>query len=92
MKNADMPAHPPHDGEVWVDPKDTRRGTITAYGLTKRELFAAMAMQGLLASATPYKDSCSISSDASIYADALLAALDASRPVEPKPKATGGGE
>lgn len=35
--NADMPAMPPHDGEVWVDPKDTRRGTITAYGLTKRE-------------------------------------------------------
>lgn len=54
-------------------------------GLTKRELFAAMAMQGMLstewARSAPIEQIERWSVD---HADALLTALDASRPVEPK--------
>lgn len=52
--------------------------TVTGTGLTKRELFAAMAMQGLGAhpagSAGQWPD---LARDAVAAADALLAALDA---------------
>ena len=47
-------------------------------GLTKRELFAAMAMQGILADGSPEfrsKPYDLIAEDAVKYADALLAAL-----------------
>lgn len=43
-------------------------------GLTKRELFAAMAMQGLVASTALYPSECAKRSVE--HADALLAALD----------------
>lgn len=46
------------DSEHWPDPlafplrmEDTGNPAFTAYGLTKRELFAMAAMQGLLSSA-----------------------------------------
>jgi hypothetical protein len=45
-------------------------------GLTKRELFAAMAMQGMLACDKPSDLGCA--ERALAYADALLAALDQS--------------
>ena len=45
MKNADMPAMP----QTWI-PELGNRPPESAQGLTKREHFAAMAMQGLLAS------------------------------------------
>ena len=54
-------------------------------GLTKRELFAAMAMQGLIQDARIESSPAGLAAEATWYADALLAALDASRPVEPKP-------
>lgn len=48
-------------------------------GLTKRELFAAMAMQGLLASRdTLHATTDQIADDAARLADALIAALNAS--------------
>lgn len=54
-----------------------------AFGLTKRELFAAMAMQGLLSNlSTLYRDGWrahDIEEFACIRADALLAALEAPR-------------
>lgn len=51
---------------------------VSSSGLTKREHFAAMAMQGLLSSfgnhdVTDYSE---IASDAAMAADALLAALE----------------
>lgn len=50
--------------------------TRQRYGLTKRELFAAMAMQGALAGAPgPHLHPYSLANDSVAYADALLAAL-----------------
>lgn len=52
-------------------------GTVStdlANGLTKRELFAAMAMQGMLASGRPVSDETL--SDATTAADALIEALN----------------
>ncbi len=45
-------------------------------GLTKRELFAAMAMQGILANPEYNSGDGSIAIDAAANADALLAELD----------------
>lgn len=44
MSNADKPAYPIHGGNTGDDP----RNKILSGGLTKREYFAAMAMQGLV--------------------------------------------
>lgn len=82
MKNADMPASP------------VQGFTADQYflhaGLTKRELFAAMAMQGFIASDHANGSEKRLNEDNAAMAieaaDALLAEL------EPKPKATGGGE
>ena len=66
-KNADMPAMP-IDG--------------THRGMTKREYFAAMAMQGLLASGvmkddlSPTEEARYAALDATLCADALLAELE----------------
>lgn len=52
---------------------------LREWGLTRRELFAAMAMQGFLASLageSPYAD---VAADAVGYADALLAELEKPR-------------
>lgn len=80
MSDENEPAFPmPHytrpDGDiVWGSP-----------GLTKRELFAAMAMQGILACSLPAltpdtPEDCAV--DAVHYADALLAEL--AKPKEAK--------
>jgi hypothetical protein len=66
----------------------TDRGThlwAPSFGLTKRELFAAMAMQGQLSSASECADSScgGIAKWAVNYADALLAEL--AKPQEPTP-------
>ena len=77
MSNADMPA--------MAFEEITERngsGSVTKFrnhkGLTKREHFAAMAMQGLLASVGSH-DVTSVSeiaSDSMAYADELLKALE----------------
>jgi len=76
MKNSDMPAMP-------SDPIDTQEGDfetgggryLTSNGLTKREYFAAMALQGLCAKygSAVYKES---PANALLMADALLKELD----------------
>jgi len=82
MKNSDMPAMPA--GEIdRTTPKgrDPRRNyTRDANGLTKREHFAAMAMQGILSNPRwEGKDdylAYQVASSAVRYADALLAELE----------------
>lgn len=80
MKNADMPAMPQY--EIHQDCGfDGSRGpdlvqTITS-GLTKREHFAGLAMQGLLANDNDGGLSASHSAMYAVeYADALLAVLE----------------
>lgn len=77
MKNADMPAYsaPNIIGSGSHNTINAPSGT----GVTKRELFAAMAMQGLLASGLFRQDPSGVRLEALVHADALLAAL------EPKP-------
>lgn len=55
--------------------------TVTNLGLTKRELFAAMAMQGILANPNTYKqdDPDVLAVFAKGYADALITQLNASK-------------
>lgn len=73
MNNSDMPAMP----QTWV-PDYGNKPPVTAAGLTKREHFAAMAMQGIIGSGNligdPDKEALAIHSVE--YADALLAALE----------------
>lgn len=73
MKNADMPAVPTYDYE-FVD--DQLVQSCCFSGLTKREHFAAMAMQGLLSN--PDKDFFrgDLAEEAAALADALLAELE----------------
>lgn len=69
MKNADLPAIPQNRSDLPT-------------GLTKREHFAAMAMQGLLSSASDSNGewtNCgvdNVASEAVMFADALLAELE----------------
>ena len=66
MSKADEPAFPAYTGnkENWV------------FGLTKREYFAAMAMQGLLANSTSSGHIRSCALDSVDAADALIEALE----------------
>ena len=72
MKNADMPAMPItlNPGEVWSDECDH------ANGLTKREMMAMAAMQGLCAHSGDYHRPEHLAMDAVMFADALLAELE----------------
>lgn len=79
MKNADMPAYPSGEayksqsipGGDWVECK---KGALHN-GLTKREMFAMAAMQGIL-TRSANTDRSSIASYSVEYADALLAELE----------------
>ena len=68
IKNGDLPAMP-----VWCANSDQQ-----LYGLTKREQFAAMAMQGILASLTADDNfsPAQIARSAVLNADALLVELE----------------
>lgn len=66
MKNADMPAFPV---------EETSNSESLSFGLTKREYFAAMAMQGLLAQ-NGYNRFDLLAIDAVRQADALLEELE----------------
>lgn len=75
MKNSEQPAYPTPDCEV--------SGTALQYlGLTKREYFAAMAMQGYLASYGPaeHANGKHVAKIAVECADALLTELEKSKP------------
>ena len=78
MKNGDMPAMPLKSGNIeWNHETGWRR--IGDSGLTKREQFAAMAMQGLLVNMgrNEFNDCVVVADEAVNAADALLKALEA---------------
>jgi hypothetical protein len=73
MKNADQPAYPITEAEK--DRLDTNPD-ISYMGLTKREYFAAMAMQGLLSCQHTYGDFYKIAGDAVALSDSLLQQIE----------------
>lgn len=76
MKNADKPAMPCED-IVERDEKGNLYGPLkSGLGLTKREYFAAMAMQGLSSSEYSGCSPEQLAANAVINADALLAELE----------------
>lgn len=86
MKNADMPINPwmmPNGAIMTLNSQDDAdfvEQCKPAIGLTKREHFAAMAMQGLLAGGycidDPVNRGHDVPSEALMLADALLAELE----------------
>lgn len=78
MKNSEMPAMPVTNAEGFsAHPASGAIDPGTCSGLTKREYFAGLAMQGLCASDVEWqKKSSVIARNAVIQADALLAELD----------------
>lgn len=72
MKNDNLPIHPLK--------ADLGQGkTMHYFGLTKREYFAGLAMQGVLASSQPYEARMTleqVASEAIGVADALLKQLE----------------
>ena len=80
MKNSDMPAMPLNEPELWADGCGNSKATVVAHGLTKREYFAGLAMQGVLASdADQHRVAEEIAGIAVSQADALLAELEESQ-------------
>ena len=67
MKNADMPAFPV---------EETSNSESLSFGLTKREYFAAMAMQGFVTCKDNIIDHKLAAINAVKYADALLEELE----------------
>lgn len=71
-KNADTPAMP----QTWV-PDFGNKPPETAQGLTKREHFAAMAMQGMLANRKAHHDIAAVMAENAVSAaDWLLYELE----------------
>lgn len=80
MKNADMPAMPVIDEEqsfpVDMERYGSKEATLRfAFGMTKREMMAMAAMQGLCAHSGDYHQPEHLAMDAVMFADALLAEL-----------------
>ena len=81
MKNADMPAMPVIDEEqsfpVDMERYGSKEATLRfAFGMTKREMMAMAAMQGLCAHSGDYHQPELLAMDAVMFADALLAELE----------------
>ena len=76
MKNADLPAMPISLTDSQLDFFLKSNKEINISGLTKREHFAAMAMQGAIAA---HFDADDVPTYAVSMADALLAALEQSK-------------
>lgn len=78
-KNGDLPAMPFTQEPFPIEAISENFGAVAA-GLSKRELFAAMAMQGLLSCGATYKGSTTnrdlLARDAISHADTLLAELE----------------
>ncbi|MAD41150.1 MAG: hypothetical protein CL623_02015 [Arcobacter sp.] len=68
MKNADLPAMPFEGGN--------NNGIQPSTGLTKREMFAMHAMQGIIAYSSHALDRGRAARSATEFADALLKELD----------------
>jgi hypothetical protein len=74
MNNADMPAMP--KGLVVTESGDVYGNEDSELGLTKREHFAGLAMQGLMSNSNA-RITCLQCAEISVsHADALLAELD----------------
>lgn len=73
IKNADLPAMPITNSDLACELQIGAKG---AGGLTKREHFAAMAMQGLCSHSGDYHCAEDMANDAVVYADALLKQLE----------------
>lgn len=82
MKNSDKPIYPIADEQGYVGNLEVilKNCNNPSIGLTKREYFAAMAMQGLLSADARYKGRTdnreSLAKDAIAQADELLKQLD----------------
>lgn len=77
IKNGDMPAMPTDVKalyEAMTDKQDS--WGKAALGMTKREMMAMAAMQGLCAHSGDYHTFANMASDAVNYADALIAELE----------------
>lgn len=74
ISNKDMPAMP----TIYADMAANGQREIYCdqTGLTKREMFAAMALQGLCSHSGDYQLPQHLAQDAVMYADALLAELE----------------
>lgn len=80
MTNAEQLAFPMNELRVYGP--NPGEPICTHYGLTKREYFAGVALQGLLAEGSQITEADSIAGyahDAVRFADALLAALNAEK-------------
>lgn len=62
-------------GDQSAFPADTAKLSGSEKGLTRRELFAAMAMQGLLASDRTFSSYAALASHAALVADDLIREL-----------------
>jgi hypothetical protein len=79
MKNGNMPVAPIFNEHGFpTDADHAEVNSAECMGLTKREYFAGLAMQGLLASGPHDCDLRGIAYDAVCAADALLKALEES--------------
>jgi len=80
MKNGDLPAMPVDTAQLYESRCNNGTWELGSLGLTKREMFAMAAMQGLLSLGATYKGSTTnkhlLAADAVAHADALLAELE----------------
>ena len=83
MKNADKPINPVMMQKVGENkfraskPSDVKKWNIPTEGLTKREYFAGLAMQGMIANTDTYVQDKSVIAKLSIeHADELLKQLE----------------
>ena len=74
IKNGDLPASPTIYADMGINGQ--REIYCDQHGLTKREMFAMAAMQGLCNHSGDYHEFSHLASDAVNYADALLAELE----------------
>jgi hypothetical protein len=75
-KNGNLPAMPVNVGALYESRTDKGSWELASLGLTKREMFAMAAMQGILAKGGSGK---MVSERAVDYADELLAELEAAK-------------
>ena len=61
---------------IFLDTEEQSGIIMYPYGLTKREHFASIAMQGLISNSQPNKNQKHLAGLAVSYADALLEQLD----------------
>lgn len=79
--NGDEPAFPAHG---WSSNPEVLERMKTQGGMTKREYFAAMAMQSILRNNPISGDWLAIAKDAVAAADAMIAELNHRKPAEPQ--------